>query len=189
MSTALQRALTDSADGVRPLPPAAAELLTALDAPPRLAAHLRAVHDVACRLTARIETLGLTFDRDAVLFGAATHDIGKTAHPDELEGPGQRHERAGYELLLNYGVPAELARFADTHSNPVTLEDLLVSVADTVWKGKRQTVKEQRLAEHLRAATGIEEWDAFLRLDAVLADLAADADRLLAFQFRHPVHP
>ena len=102
--------------------------------------------------------------------------------------PGQQHERAGYELLLNYGVPAELARFADTYSNPVTVEDLLVSVADTVWKGKRITKLEQRLAEHLQAAAGLEEWDAFLRLDTVLGDLAADADRLLAFQFRHPVH-
>jgi hypothetical protein len=30
--------------------------------------------------------------RDAVLFGAATHDIGKTVHIDELSGPRSAHE-------------------------------------------------------------------------------------------------
>jgi hypothetical protein len=56
-----------------------------------------------------------------------------------------------------------------------------------VWKGNRVTGLEQRVLEHVVAQTGWEEWDAFLRLDNILAGLAADADRLLAFQFRHPV--
>jgi putative nucleotidyltransferase with HDIG domain len=196
VESALRRALADAgeAPGVLPLPATAAELLEALDAPPRLAAHLRAVYDVAVRLADGLAREGLAFDRDAVLFGAATHDIGKTRHVEELEQPGHAHEEAGYDLLLSYGVPAELARFAGTHGSGwlrpgATTEDLLVSVADKVWKGQRVTDLEQRLLERLTAATGLEEWDAFLRLDSVLAALAADADRLLAFQFRYPVHP
>src|SRR5688500_871196 len=99
----LRRALTDSDDTILPLPATAAELLEALAAPPRLAAHLRAVHHVAHQLTAGLAELEFEFDRSAVLFGAATHDIGKVRHPEELEQPGHAHESAGYELLLSYG--------------------------------------------------------------------------------------
>jgi hypothetical protein len=188
-SPALERALADPA--VRPLPPTAAELLVALDAPPRLAAHLRAVHHVAHRITDGLAGHGLATDRGAVHFGAATHDIGKVRHVDELTSPGKRHEPAGQEILIQYGVPPELARFAATHGSwrePArTPEDLLVSLADTVWKGERITGLEQLVLDHLVAATSLDEWDAFLRLDDVLATAAADADRLLSFQFRHPV--
>ncbi|MFG1955016.1 HD domain-containing protein [Micromonospora sp. NPDC048830] len=108
-----------------------------------VAAHLRAVHDVAVRLTDavadRFPQLGM--DRSAVLFGAATHDIGKVLHPEELSGPGSAHEHAGHELLLRRGVDESLARFARTHASwhlaGVGVDDLLVSLADKVWKGKR----------------------------------------------------
>ncbi|MFI7612193.1 hypothetical protein ACIBP6_13330 [Nonomuraea terrae] len=88
--TALQRALSDPP--LRPLPPEAAGLLRDLDAPPRPAAHLRAVHDAACEiltwLTARHPEVAV--DGDAVRHGAATHDIGKCPHPGELTGPARR---------------------------------------------------------------------------------------------------
>jgi hypothetical protein len=48
----LLRALHDTGDPpLRPLPDRVAQLLWNLGAPPRLAAHLRAVHDVAYQLT------------------------------------------------------------------------------------------------------------------------------------------
>ena len=56
----------------------------------------------------------LVFDRVSVLYGSATHDIGKVEHRNELTGPGHQHEPAGYRLLVAYGVPARLARFART---------------------------------------------------------------------------
>ncbi|BCY10388.1 hypothetical protein [Actinoplanes sp. L3-i22] len=64
---------------LRLLPPPAADLLVGLQAPPRLGAHLRAVHDVAWRLTGWLAGSypQLGFDRAAVLFGAATHDSGR----------------------------------------------------------------------------------------------------------------
>ena len=47
-----------------------------------------------------------------MLFGAATHDVGKVLQPSELSGPGSAHEPAGHALLLAHGVPERLARIA-----------------------------------------------------------------------------
>ncbi len=186
-SSALDRALTDSP--LRPLPGAAAELLRALDAPPRLGAHLRAVHDVAWSLTDALGRLrpDLEFNTTAVLFGAATHDIGKTVHVAELSEPGHRHEEAGRDLLLRYGVPPHLARFAGSHGSweapEAGLDDLLVSLADKVWKAARVPSLEERVGRHLGGAP----WEAFLVLDDLLQELAAGADERLAFQAVHPI--
>ena len=186
-SAALDHALT--ASSLRPLPPVAAELLRDLAAPPRLAAHLRLVHDVAWSLT---DALGrrrpaLDFDTTSVLFGAATHDIGKVQHIEELSGPGSAHEPAGERLLLRYGVPGYLARFAGSHGSwdapEVTLDDLLVTLADKVWKGARVPALEQRVVDHLGGAP----WEAFAELDDLIQGLATAADRRLAFQAAHPI--
>jgi hypothetical protein len=187
----LRRALHEPP--LRPLPDGVAELLTALDAPPRLAAHLRAVHDVAAQLLAWLSSHhpGLAVDREAVLFGAATHDIGKVEHPGELSGPGAAHEPAGRVLLLRHGVAEELARFAGTHARwdraDVTVEELLVSLADKVWKGKRVDDLERRLVERLAAAAGQQPWEVFLELDDALTRIAGGADARLAFQAAYPV--
>ncbi|MFC7279669.1 HD domain-containing protein [Paractinoplanes rhizophilus] len=187
----LERALTDPA--VRPLPSPAADLLRGLDAPPRLAAHLRAVHDVAVDLTDWLAAHypAVPFDRNAVLFGAATHDIGKTLHLAELSAPGSQHEPAGRDLLLSFGVPPELARFAATHASwhdlGIEPEDLLVSLADKIWKAKRVPDLEQLVVIRLAAAGAIEPWEAFLALDECLDRLAAGADDRLAFQNTYPV--
>ncbi|MFE6130355.1 HD domain-containing protein [Streptomyces sp. NPDC056437] len=180
---------------LRPLPPVVTELLRSLEAPPRLAAHLRAVHDVAVELSdwVRDRYPDLAVDRDAVLFGAATHDIGKTLHPEELAGPGSAHEAAGRDLLLDRGFEPALARFAATHASwddpAVTIEDLLVSTADKVWKDKRVPDLEDRLVRALAGATGREPWEEYLALDDLLSGLGADAGRRLAFQSQFPVHP
>ncbi|MES9538455.1 HDIG domain-containing metalloprotein [Actinomadura sp. NPDC000600] len=190
-SAILRSALADP--GLRPLPERAARLLEDLDAPPRLAAHLRAVHDVAAELVewARERHPGLAVDAEAVLFGAATHDIGKVLHPAELSGPGAEHERAGHALLRERGVEERLARFARTHASwdglGVGIDDLLVSLADKVWKAKRVPDLEQRVVEALAAASGAEEWQVFMDLDDVCDRLAAGADRRLAFQSAYPV--
>lgn len=67
------------------------------------------------------------------------------------------------------------------------LDDLLVSLADKVWKGKRVAELEQLVVNRLARATGTEAWQAFMDLDDILTRLAADADRRLAFQADHPV--
>ncbi|MFD9570176.1 HD domain-containing protein [Streptomyces sp. NPDC059982] len=192
-ATALAHALTAVTDpALRPLPDPVPHLLRTLAAPPRLAAHLRAVHDVAHRLAdwAAARCPALAFDREAVLFGAATHDIGKVLHPAELSGPGSAHEPAGRDLLLAHGFPPRLARFAATHAGwadpAVTVEDLLVSTADKVWKGKRVADLEDRLTARLAVASGTEPWAAFLALDDALTALADGAPARLAFQSAYP---
>ncbi|GAA2087221.1 HD domain-containing protein [Actinomadura alba] len=192
VSAALNHVMTDPSEPpLRPLPPRVCALLETLAAAPRLAAHLRAVYDTACELTLALERHypALSYDREAVLFGAATHDIGKTMHPAELSGPGTAHECAGYELLRKHAVEEHLARFARTHATwtapDVTVEDLLVSLADKIWKGKRVTELEQLVIGHLTSVSGQQPWEAFLTLDDILGHLAADADARLAFQTRH----
>ncbi|MDQ0956970.1 hypothetical protein QFZ66_000848 [Streptomyces sp. B4I13] len=185
----------DTSDpALRPMPSEAVRLLDEIGAPPRLVAHLRAVHDVAAQLVEGVarQCPRLPVDREAVLFGAATHDIGKTLHPDELSGPGARHEEAGRELLLAHGVPAERARFAATHAfwaaPGVTVEDLLVSLADKVWKNKRVADLEDRVVAELARAGGRPVWREFLDLDEFLTAVGEGADLRLAWQAAHPVH-
>jgi hypothetical protein len=164
-----------------------------LTAPARLAAHLRLVHDVAWQLTEQLNASlpALVFDRDAVLYGAATHDIGKIEHPDELTGPGHQHEPAGYRLLVAHGIPVRLARFARTHASwtdpDTTLDDQLVSLADKIWKAKRVPDLENLVTAHLATTCTIERWDAFAQLDDILDGVAASADHRLAYQASHPV--
>ncbi|WP_330263868.1 HD domain-containing protein [Streptomyces griseorubiginosus] len=187
----LHRAL--HAPGPRPLPDTAARLLRTLDAPPRLVAHLRLVHDVAYRLTDWLaqQHPALPLDREAVLFGAATHDIGKTTHVAELSGPGSAHENAGQDLLLAHGIPPHLARFAATHATwtlpDIGLEDLLVSVADKIWKNKRVPELEDLVVRRLAEASGRTVWEEFLEFDDALTAVGEDAEERLAFQAAHPV--
>ena len=190
----LLRALhEDTSPPLRPLPGQVAELLQRLDCPPRLAAHLRAVHDAACELASWAEKgyPSLPFSREAVLFGAATHDIGKTVHVSELSGPGSAHEKAGRELLLAQDVSADLARFAATHASwaapGIGIEDLLVSLADKIWKGKRVPELENLLVTRLAEASGQEPWQEFVALDELLERISADAGSRLAFQASFPV--
>lgn len=191
----LSIALDETVEPVlRPLPAEVAALLDEVGAPPRLVAHLRAVHDVAARLLDWLQQRDPAppVDREAVLFGAATHDIGKTLHPGELSGPGTRHEEAGRELLLAHGVPPGPARFAATHSSwasaSADLEDRLVSLADKVWKNKRVTDLEDLVVAELSRASGRPRWEEFLDLDDFLTGVGEGADLRLAWQAAHPVH-
>ncbi|ONI70709.1 phosphohydrolase [Actinosynnema sp. ALI-1.44] len=167
-----------------PLPDRAAALLASVDAPSRLTAHLRVVHDVACHLLDWLEVRypAVAVDREAVQFGAATHDIGKVLYPAELSGPGSQHEPAGYELLIEHGVAERLARFARTHAawtEPgIELEDLLVSLADKIWKAKRVPDLENLVVQRLQG----EPWEVFMALDEVLDRIATDADWRIAYQ-------
>ncbi|MFF0295638.1 HD domain-containing protein [Kitasatospora sp. NPDC004614] len=174
-----------------PLPDEVTLLLAELAAPPRLVAHLRLVHDVAVRLVdwSAEHCPGLEFNRAAVLFGAATHDIGKALHRAELSGPGSAHEPAGRELLLAAGVAPELARFAAGHATwgpDSGVEDLLVSLADKVWKNRRVPDLEDLLVAALVRAGGGERWEQFLALDELLTAIGDGAEERLAHQALFP---
>lgn len=172
------------------LPSQARDLCEKLEAPLRLRAHLLLVHDVAVQLVKQMERAfpGLEFDTESVLFGAATHDLGKAVYPAELRASGHQHELEGPQILEKLGVPPARARFAWTHAawklDPfptLTIEDLLVSLADQSWKGKRPEILENQVVEKIRAVVGGEPWEHFEKLDAILTELTQDADARLAW--------
>jgi len=118
-----------------------------------------------------------------VLAGAAIHDAGKIVHPEEMRMPGHQHELAGEHLLLAHGVPPEVARFCVTHAAwnapDASIEDLLVALADKLWKGKREDDLERRVADAISSAAKREAWETFDVLDAICESIAADGpDRL-----------
>ena len=122
-----------------------------------------------------------------VRFGAATHDIGKVLHQNELDGHGSRHEEDGPNLLLEYGYTPEQSRFARTHGSwrtepDLTVEDLLVALADTCWKGQRESELETMIATMISQQLGLESWEVFLALDDVLEEVTCRAEERLALQ-------
>jgi len=174
------------------LPGYATRLLVEITAPARLVAHLRLVHDVAFRLIDALSQVwpDLQMDREAVLFGAAMHDVGKALHPDELYQPGAKHEIDGRRLLVAHGFEDRLARFAETHAiwkhgGDCTLEDLLVGFADTSWKGKRSEMLEDMVCSGMLTRIAGERWEVFARLDAIVEKIADRGDQRLAWQSRY----
>jgi putative nucleotidyltransferase with HDIG domain len=170
------------------------ELLQGLAAPPRLIAHLTLVHDVAFTIIHQIKCTwsNLIFDQEAVLFGAATHDIGKVMYPAELTQSGKNHEEGGASLLTQNGFSKKLARFTRTHatweSEDVTIEDLLVAWADKIWKGKREVKLELKLAEFIINQTKTELWLAYSQLDEIADEITKLVDERINWQSSFSLH-
>lgn len=68
------------------------------------------------------------------------------------------------------------------------IEDLLVSVADKIWKNKRVPNLEDLVVARLAEASGRTPWEEFLALDDILTTIGNGADQRLAFQASYPVH-
>ncbi|WP_051271636.1 HD domain-containing protein [Shimazuella kribbensis] len=163
-------------------------LITNRKMPARLLTHLTTVHEVAHSILAWMEKTypQISIDREAILFGAITHDIGKIKAKEEINKLGSTHEQLGYELMLEYGITPELARFTYTHSQwmraDTKLEDWIVSLADKVWKGKRVAEIEERIINHIHEITNQQEWEIFLKLDDLLQKITKDAHQRLLTQ-------
>ncbi|MGC0337164.1 hypothetical protein RKD20_002198 [Streptomyces sp. SLBN-8D4] len=117
--------------------------------------------------------------------------MGKTAHVSELTGPGSAHEETGRELLLAHGITPDRARFAATHAvwalPDLGLDDLLVSLADKIWKNKRVPELEDLIVRRLAEASGRTVGEEFLTLDDTLTAIGEGAQERLAFQTTHSV--
>ena len=162
-------------------------ILKRLSVPPRLYAHSLLVHDVANQLLEEINRTwkNLNINKNLVLFGAATHDIGKTIYTNELSEAGDKHEQAGLQLLLSLGISEEKSKFAASHSSwseNSALEELLVSLADKIWKGNRVQDLEDLLIERISTETKTERWEVFSLLDSIIDTITKDADKRLSFQ-------
>jgi hypothetical protein len=172
------------------LPPQIVELLKTTQAPPRLIAHLQLVHHVAMQLTHGVDKLWptLQYDRQIVLFGAATHDMGKILYPHELTQSGKQHETVGPELLATHSFTNEQARFARTHGQwEITdnFEDSLVALADKIWKGARVEALELKVTQHIARQCQQEMWDIYIKLDDLLTAIAQESDARINWQTRH----
>jgi hypothetical protein len=55
-----------------------------------------------------------------------------------------------------------------------SLEELVVALADTLWKGKRNAALEKRVTELASKTLGYGVWDLFIELDNSFETIAAD---------------
>jgi hypothetical protein len=61
----------------------------------------------------------------------------------------------------------------------VSLEELLVALADKLWKGVRNSALEERVIDEVANATGRSRWDLFVELDSLFEEVAADGSSRL----------
>lgn len=159
-------------------PDTAWQVLNNHNAPPRLIRHAKYVAGAAQRLIDGLTHQGFKMQADDILSGAILHDIGKTQHVEELSQPGKHHEKAGEALLLTAGIPAYIAQIARTHGTAdpakLALTDLVVALADKLWKGKRAADFEIALIDQLAAQTSQARWDIFSAIDDLFETIAAD---------------
>lgn len=158
-------------------------LLEILDAPPRLLRHLQLVGEAADDLLEAYATLALPCDARWIELGAAVHDAGKILHPNELDGPGSRHEPTGEAMLLMQGVDSKVAHCCVSHgawsADKVSFEELSVALADKLWKGKREEALELLVIDGAAKKLGRERWDIYAELDTAFEHIASGAsDRL-----------
>jgi hypothetical protein len=160
------------------------DLLRQAGAPPRLVQHARLVGEAGDELLVEIARLGVTLDNAYVRAGIVLHDVGKAIHRDELDVAGALHEPAGEALLLARGVEPQLARICRSHAQWATMEcsveELIVALADKLWKGVRHRALEERVIDAMAARSGRDRWDLYVRLDNVFERVAAGADDRLA---------
>jgi hypothetical protein len=159
-------------------------ILLTVGAPVRLVRHVELVGEAGEQLLEALGALGVAVDGPFVRAGIVLHDVGKTLHPSELSGPGEQHEASGERLLLERGVDPKLARVCRSHAQwrtmDCSLEELVIALADKLWKGVRTAPLEETVIDRVAASVGCSRWDVFVPLDSVFEATAAEGDRRLA---------
>jgi hypothetical protein len=163
--------------------------LRELGASSRLIIHVKLVAEASELLIAKLHSLDMGFDVSFVRLGVAFHDAGKILHIEELQIKGINHEAAGEQLLIENGIDAKLARCCRSHGQwqtmECTLEELLVALADTLWKGKRSHDLENLVVKRLSKQSSRDYWDLFMEMDACFEKIAEDGySRLLRSRIR-----
>ena len=160
------------------------QLLIDVEAPPRLRRHAELVGEAADALLVAFRRLEIPLRADFVRVGVVLHDVGKTIHKAELDAPGASHEPAGEQLLLERGASPEVARVCRSHAQwrtlAQTLEELVIALADKLWKGARVTDLEELVIDRAAVSAGTDRWHLFTELDAVFEEVASSADSRLA---------
>lgn len=160
----------------------ALELLRRLGAPPRLLFHVELVAEAGETIISELQSLGIRLDEDFILSGIVLHDVGKTVHLSELSQGGELHGETGRSLLLQEGVDPRLAEVCVSHSawnEAKTVEELVIAVADKLWKGKRVADLEDLMITRVKDALQLEYWEVFTRLDTCFEEIAGGGDERL----------
>ena len=158
-------------------------LLVELGAPERLVTHGYLVLEAADALLGALAAMGVTVDVPLVRAGAMLHDVGKIAFPAELRAPGAEHEMAGQTMLLERDVDPRVARHCVAHARwatmDPTIEELVVALADALWKGVRRKPIEQRVVDEIARIRGVDAWSIFVEMDSCFEAIAdGGQDRL-----------
>jgi putative nucleotidyltransferase with HDIG domain len=158
-------------------------LLESSGAPGHLVRHARLVLEVADALCGVLLPFAPGLLVDEIRVGAVLHDIGKILHPEELHQKGRLHEEAGRELSLSLGVPPVFAEHCVAHGTwkdpGRTLEQLVVALADKLWKGKRVEVLEARVIEMLSGDGEGLDWSLLVELDGAFEAIASAGSKRL----------
>jgi hypothetical protein len=158
-------------------------LLRDVGAPARLVRHAELVGEAAEALLVTFAQQGVRLDETFIRVGVVLHDIGKAVCQDELSKPGSQHEHAGERLLLDRGLPAALARVCRSHAQwrslDPSLEELVIALADKLWKGVRVAALEELVIERAAAVADRDRWDLFVPLDAAFEEIAGRGDERL----------
>ena len=154
----------------------ALKLLDVLDAPEHLKTHARLVGEAADLIIKKCDDMGFPIDGNFVRVGVAIHDIGKIAHTNEMTGAGSEHEPEGEKILLQQGVDPAIARCCLSHarwaSMACSIEELLIALADKLWKGNRVEKLELKVIDQLALLVSKERWDIFAELDSHFEEIA-----------------
>lgn len=163
-------------------------LLKELEAPQRLIKHLIIVNSTAFYIVEQLknEWPNLLLNEKEILFGASTHDIGKTVITDELYKEGKKHESEGFRILKKFGYNDKESRFTITHGNwgnsKVSIEDLIVCLSDIIWKGKRINELEEKITTTISELTKTDYWDVSVKLESILEKISVGASDRIAWQ-------
>ena len=78
--------------------------------------------------------------------------------------------------MLSHGVPARVARVCVSHgawdSDGLAIEELMVALADKLWKGRRVEALEKRFIDRAVAVSGLDRWSLWVKLDSVFEQIA-----------------
>jgi len=155
----------------------ALKLLDVLGAPEHLKTHAQLVGEAADLIIKKCDDMGFPIDGNFVRIGVAIHDVGKIIHANEMTGPGSEHEPGGEEILLQQGVDPAIARCCLSHARWASMEcsneELLIALADKLWKGQRVEELELKIIDQLALLSGSERWDIFAELDGHFEEIAS----------------
>lgn len=160
------------------------ELLEELKAPAHLITHVTLVGEASSEIIKCLNSYNLQFDANFLEVGVVLHDVGKIKHPKEMHEKGSLHEAEGEKILLNLGIEKNLARVCVSHgqwdNENNSLEELLISLSDKLWKGKRVQRLEEKIIKIISNSLGIEYWELFMQLDNCFELIASTGDERLS---------